>query len=198
MPLTHLLVDFAGVIGQHQRDTDLSDMAGALGIDIVDFESAYWHHRAEYDRGLEDQAYWELVATRPLPGDLVARVVDLDRASWLRLDTKTIEILARHQQGGATVTLLSNAPHFLADAVRRLQELSFFDAMTFSCELGIAKPDPESFTRALAAAGAHAAGTVFIDDRAENIGAAEALDIRSVHFVGAGELDASLEQLSER
>ncbi len=196
MTLPHLLVDFAGVIGHPQRDTDLPEIADVLNISAIDLEAAYWAHRADYDRGLDDLQYWSRVTSHPMTPTAVDRLVELDRASWTRLNHETIDVLARHHQNGSRVTLLSNAPGFLARAVSALPELSFFDAMTFSCGLGIAKPDPQSFTRTLAASGATIADTVFIDDRAENIEAANDLGIRGVLFVDARGLDSSLELVS--
>ena len=196
MPLPHLLVDYAGVIGLQQRETDLPEIADILDLSAIDLETAYWAHRAEYDRGLDDLQYWSRVASRPMTPSAVNRLVELDRASWTRLNHETIDILARHQLNGSRVTLLSNAPGFLARAVQALPELSFFDAMTFSCELGIAKPDPRSFKRTLAATGAKIVDTVFVDDRVENIEAANDLGIQGVLFVDAQDLDRSLELVS--
>ena len=196
MTLPHLLVDFAGVIGHPQRDTDLPEIAGLLNISAIDLEAAYWTHRAEYDRGLDDFQYWGRVASRPMTPSAVDRLVELDQASWTRLNHETIDILARHHHKGSRVTLLSNAPGFLARAVKALPELSFFDAMTFSCDLGVVKPDPRSFTRTIAATGAKIADTVFIDDRLENIEAANNLGIRGVLFAGARDLASSLELVS--
>jgi putative hydrolase of the HAD superfamily len=196
MSQPHLLVDFAGVIGHHQHPDDLAGMAQVLDLPVREFEQAYWHHRAAYDRGLEDVAYWSRVAARPVASPTTAHLVGLDLASWIRVNGDTIEVLSRCHAQGSRLTLLSNAPHFLAHAVRDLPQLSFFDDMVFSCELGIAKPHPDAFARSLAAAGKHADEVIFIDDRDENIEAAEALGIRGALFVHAADLATSLELFS--
>jgi putative hydrolase of the HAD superfamily len=198
MILPHLLVDFAGVIGHHQAPEDLSGMAQLLDVPVRQFQDAYWAHRGEYDRGLGDVAYWSRVAERPVTSPTTARLVQLDLVSWTRLNQETVEILAAYRARGGALTLLSNAPHFLAHAVRAAPQLSFFDCMVFSCELGTAKPDHDAFTRALAKAGASEDQTIFIDDRMENIEAAEALGITGVPFANAVDLGRSLEHLLSR
>lgn len=196
----HLLVDYAGVIGHHQLPEDLQAMAAILNRTQDEFERTYWLDRAAYDMGLDDLAYWSDVAGRALDPETVVRLVELDLRSWTRLNTRTVEVLHEAHRAGRRLTLLSNAPTFLARAVRAMPELSFFGTMVFSCELEIAKPDPNAFLRALDAGGALPGKTVFIDDRDdrdENIVAAETLGIRGVHFESAEGLAQSLRDVSQ-
>jgi HAD superfamily hydrolase (TIGR01509 family) len=63
----------------------------------------------------------------------------------------------------------------------------------------LAKPDPECYTRALDILGASAADVIFIDDRMENVAAAAALGLRSVHFTSADGIRAAVaERLAGR
>ena len=68
---------------------------------------------------------------------------------------------------------------------------SHFGHLLFSCELKLAKPDPECYTRALARLGASAEEVIFIDDRSETVTAAAALGRQSVHFSSPGEVRAA-------
>ena len=55
------------------------------------------------------------------------------------------------------------------------------DVDAYSCLLGAAKPDPDYFRAALAMAGVSADEALFVDDSAENIAAAAALGLRTLH-----------------
>ena len=55
------------------------------------------------------------------------------------------------------------------------------DVDAYSCLLGAAKPDPDYFRAALAMAGVSTGEALFVDDSAENIVAATALGLRTLH-----------------
>jgi putative hydrolase of the HAD superfamily len=100
---------------------------------------------------------------------------------------------------GLPLALLSNAPGELAEAISALPVAAYFGHLLFSCQLKLAKPDPECYNRALARLGASAQDVIFIDDRAENVAAAAALGLRSVHFTSPDEARAVVaERLAER
>jgi putative hydrolase of the HAD superfamily len=55
-----------------------------------------------------------------------------------------------------------------------------FDFVIDSCEVGVRKPSPAIFERALAIGGLAPGDAVFLDDYAANVAAAEAIGIRSI------------------
>ena len=59
--------------------------------------------------------------------------------------------------------------------------LQHFEKAYLSHELHLRKPQPEIYTHVLRDAGLDADGTLFVDDRAENIAAAAALGIHTYH-----------------
>jgi putative hydrolase of the HAD superfamily len=71
-----------------------------------------------------------------------------------------------------------------------LREL--FDVALSSCYLGLRKPDLAIYKRALDILGRPAERVLFIDDRPENVGGAEAAGMRGIQFHGA---DALREEL---
>jgi putative hydrolase of the HAD superfamily len=70
-----------------------------------------------------------------------------------------------------------------------------FDVALSSCFLGLRKPNPAYFERALELLCASAGRILFIDDREENVAAAEAVGICAVRFVDEGQLRGRLEEL---
>jgi HAD superfamily hydrolase (TIGR01509 family) len=73
------------------------------------------------------------------------------------------------------LVLLSNVDQYYWTTVRQLHpELVHFDAVLLSCELGLAKPDSRVFARAAETAGVDPSECYFVDDKLENVKAAQA------------------------
>jgi putative hydrolase of the HAD superfamily len=64
-----------------------------------------------------------------------------------------------------------------------------------SCYMGLRKPEPLIYRRALGILGAAAERTLFIDDRAENADAASSVGMKAIRFTGAGALRKELTSL---
>ncbi|MGA3263281.1 MAG: HAD-IA family hydrolase [Terracidiphilus sp.] len=64
-----------------------------------------------------------------------------------------------------------------------------------SCYLGLRKPEPAIYRRALDILGRPAQRVLFIDDRAENVAGAAAAGIKAIRFVDADSLRRELESL---
>lgn len=73
------------------------------------------------------------------------------------------------------VGVLSNNVPELCDTVRSDPRMARVDAFVFSNEIGVRKPDPRAFAGLTAAIGVPPAQTVFVDDNATNVAAADAL-----------------------
>ncbi|SBT42777.1 putative hydrolase of the HAD superfamily [Micromonospora auratinigra] len=190
-----VVFDLYGVIGCHQSAAARHRIEELAGVAGEAFWSAYWAERPPYDAGLVDAgAYWAGIAGRV--GGLRAPVPDLvaaDLASWSRFDPEMIALLRTLAAGGWRLGLLSNAPAELAAAVEAGQDwLDVFAVRVFSARLGVAKPDPRIYRHCLAALGAPATGAYFVDDRAENVTAAEALGMRGVLFTGPDDVRVAL------
>ena len=129
---------------------------------------------------------------RPVADGEFAELIRGDVGGWLHLDPEAIGVLREAHERGARLTLLSNAPHELADVVETLPELGFFDAYVFSARIGAAKPDPAAFQAALDVMGAPADEVVFIDDREANVAGARAVGIDARRYTNADVLRADL------
>ncbi|HQF03614.1 MAG TPA: HAD-IA family hydrolase [Phycicoccus sp.] len=67
---------------------------------------------------------------------------------------------------------------------------SLFERTFYSCELGVAKPDPRFFEAILQELDLPASAVGFIDDASANVATAEALGIRTYHHPPAGGIAA--------
>lgn len=93
--------------------------------------------------------------------------------------TELIGALAEHY----SLLLLSNVDRYYWEVVRSNHpELNYFDKILLSCDLGLAKPEPEIFRRASRIASADSGRCLFVDDTAANVAAAAALGFKTHHF----------------
>lgn len=196
MRFPHWLVDFGEVISTLQPDHHVDGLVELSGLDAAGFTDRYWEHRPGYDGGVSTQRYWSTVLDRPVDDPLLADLLELDIESWTHLHPGTLDILDEALASGVELSLLSNASSDFGAAFRRLPELTDrFSRFFISGDLGVIKPDPEIYRTALDASGFTAAETLFIDDRSENIVAAEALGITGIQFRGADDLRDRLVEL---
>ena len=198
-----MLFDYGGVISQPPSPQEVASLAGAAGVSVAALAGVYWEWRRAYDLAeLDASGYWRQVGRslgRGFSEAEISELVRLDSASWLRLQAGTVALIEDLAAAGLRLALLSNAPGELAEAISALPVAAYFGHLLFSCQLKLAKPDPECYNRALARLGAGAEEVIFIDDRAENVAAAAALGLRSVHFTSPDEARAAVaERLAER
>lgn len=82
------------------------------------------------------------------------------------------------------VVLFSNATSRLADDVERLGLADEVDAVVSSADIGLAKPDPDVFSRIALANRLMFSEIAFVDRAAQNVATAEILGIRSHLYAG--------------
>jgi len=199
--VTWVMFDYGGVVSHPPSAQDLALLAGAAGAPVPDLMDAYWQWRRAYDLAeLDATGYWREVGRgvgREYDEAEVDELIRLDRAAWLRLQAGTVALVEELAAAGRPLALLSNAPEDLAEAIAGLPVAANFGHLIFSCQLKLAKPDPECYERALATLGARADEVIFLDDRGENVTAAAALGLHSVHFTSpSGARAAVTEQLA--
>jgi 2-haloacid dehalogenase len=108
----------------------------------------------------------------------------------------TVEVLHELRAAGVPLYALSN---WSAEKFRLMRDrhefLAWFDGLVISGEVRVVKPDPRIFEHLLSTFGLEPGRTVFIDDNAANIDAAEAMGFRTVRFSSPDQLRASLRAL---
>jgi putative hydrolase of the HAD superfamily len=94
------------------------------------------------------------------------------------------------------LAMLNNEARELNDyRIERFQFGRYFDVFLSSCYLGLRKPDPKFFDLALDVLQRDPEEVVFIDDRAHNCEAAQALGIHAIRFQDETQCVQALERL---
>lgn len=194
MPI--LLFDLFGVIAKHQSEAGRARIEHVAGVSGPGFWQAYWSLRPPYDRG--DQygpAYWRTVAEKLGQGFTDQRIADLvaaDVDSWSEVDEEMVAFVGDLAAAGVRLGLLSNIPAELATHYERHSWLDAFSVRAFSCRIGYAKPESGAYDWCATAFDAPASNVLFIDDRAENVTAAEAAGMRGHLFSSLDALRSAL------
>ena len=142
------------------------------------------HFWNEYDRGTLslDEVMEHLMArsgfSREKCVDFVQRAIDMQEA--IRPTEELIKALKA--DGRYRLFVLSNMSHEFIEFLRRVPVYRHFDGEVVSCEEGICKPEPEIYRLLLERYALDPAETLFIDDRPENVEAAEREGIVGFHY----------------
>lgn len=140
-------------------------------------------------------AYWQDVAERlKLSSTDVAQLAE-DFYSGDQLDMANIQLIERLRADGHPVALLSNDSLELLPKLERLGITHLFDPLVVSAQIRVMKPDAAAYQAVLSRLGRPAEGTVFIDDRQENIDGATALGIHGVLYTNDLDLESVLHNL---
>ena len=190
------MFDLFGVIALDQRPGAQAEMAAGCDAPADAFTEAYWDCRPPYDAGRQSPTdYWTAVLRRlSRPVDLGTieklRLTDID--SWSRVDDRMVAYV-QSLRTRAEVALLSNIPVDHADAFLAAQPwLRNLDYVAFSGKIKAAKPDPAAFRHCVAAMHAAPADFLFIDDREENVRAAQTVGMAGYVFTGLEELQTAI------
>ncbi|OPC78956.1 hypothetical protein B4N89_33110 [Embleya scabrispora] len=197
-----IVFDFGGVICVPPSDAASEALAGVVGVTAAELWPAYWPDRIDYDAGTLDAAgFWGGVCARlgrPTPDAARLDVlVAADLAVWMDLNRDTLDLLAELAEpaGDADpvgLALLSNAPIEMARHIEEQDWSRLFRHRVFSADLGLAKPDARIYLHLCERLDARPDQLLFIDDRPENLTAARALGIESLHYTDTPTLRADL------
>ena len=183
MNLRAVIFDFGGVLCFHPSAQQLSEAAALCRLTLPEFVEAFWRKRREYDRGTDPAVYWRDIAQstqRHFDDAMVAEMIRREVDFWSRYDQRIFDWIAELRRAGLRTSILSNLPKPLAERLRATPGfLDHFDQVTFSCDLGVIKPEREIYDYALRGLGVTPAEALFLDDRAENIEGARAVGLRA-------------------
>lgn len=176
------LFDYGMVISEAPTEQDWVALSEAAELPLQEPDGPYWQHRVSYDVGQIDvDEYWSLVLGREVSAGLREELHALDLRAWSNLNTDTLDVLEAIDSSGTNMALLSNMPTEMANFFQHSSIWAkYFSHLFFSGQLGLVKPDPEIYQHVLQTLDVPAASVIFIDDRQENLDAAEALGIQTV------------------
>ncbi|MEU8251687.1 HAD family phosphatase [Nonomuraea sp. NPDC048916] len=188
-----IVFDLYGVIARIQTDAAKQRLVDLAGVPGESFWEAYWACRPAYDAGQDSGAYWATVAER-LGASFadVAALIEADLDSWCRVDEEMVSLVCELADQGRTLGLLSN---IIEDLVpiwesRHGSWLGRFASRTYSCRIGVAKPDRRAYEICAERIGTHPSDVLFFDDNEANVLAARETGMMAELFTSADQVRA--------
>ncbi len=187
IPIAAVAFDYGNVLSRPPAPEYRARLRALTRLSAAEFEQYYTQHRLAYDRGsLTGHAYWsELLGHTAIPPtpEVILQLINMDVASWLRLDERLLQWAARLKAAGVRTAILSNMPSDVLAGVRRQGRwLALFDVTIFSCEVVCVKPEAVIYHRLLEALQVPDEQVLFIDDTEDNVKAAKQVGLQSVFY----------------
>jgi putative hydrolase of the HAD superfamily len=198
MPIRAVIFDYGEVLCQPDPTAHRA-LLDVAGFDEATFQQHYWSDRHDYDLGRFDgSAFWRKIGEetgRAFTPVQIQSLIEQDVLQWTSLlDEPMLAWSAALQEAGFVTAILSNMPFEIDHYMRQeFGWLAHFTHLTFSCEHGIAKPDPAIYTYTCDQLGVLPEEALFIDDKQVNVEAAERIGLQAIQFRNIAQLRDELE-----
>jgi putative hydrolase of the HAD superfamily len=119
----------------------------------------------------------------------------LESDIWTQINQDTLDLAREIKSSGTKIAILSNMPFdLLVDLRKKFVWLEEFDVLTWSCELGIIKPDEGIYHACREQLGCEAGRALFFDDRPRNVDGARRVGMHACVFESAAQARAIVER----
>jgi putative hydrolase of the HAD superfamily len=194
--ITTIFFDLGGVCLSNGWDHEQRQaLARKLGFDYETFDSRHRQVVDTLERGqltLEDYLQWTLFY-EPRAFTLAQVVDEMQRLSTAFGETLDL-VRALRASGRYLLATLNNESRELNEyRIERFGLRELFSAFFTSCYLGLIKPQPDMYRRALQITQRRPDECAFVDDRPMNAEVARILGMQPVQFTSAEHLEADLQ-----
>jgi putative hydrolase of the HAD superfamily len=198
--LRAVIFDYGKVLSLTADEDAHRELLTTTGLPLEVFEQHYWANRDAYDVGeLSGRTYWEKIAQDtgvPFSEEQLAHLVTTDTRMWLNVNEPMLAWAGNLRHAGFRIAILSNLGDALVEhMVTKVDWVKRFHHATWSSQLNIVKPNPAIYLHTVERLGVEPSQALFIDDKPENIRAAEALGIHGICFT---DIEALAEELKRR
>ena len=189
-----IIFDVGGVLLRTEDHSYRCRWEAELGLEHGEAEEIVFNSEMgqKAQRGeISDEELWQWIGQRL---ELGQRLEAFRQDFWAGdvLDEDLVALI-RSLRPRYQTAVISNATDALRDSLaRKLGIADAFDVIIGSADLGIMKPSPVIYERALADLDREAQESLFIDDFQHNVTAAQALGMSAIHFRPGLDLAAEL------
>lgn len=197
-----VVFDFGGVLMRTLDPAGRRAWESRLGLDpgaleLIIHQSDLW---IEAQQGLRTpESYWEGVRERLglSPADLIQ--LRRDYFSGDVLDRDLITLIESLRAQGYKVGLLSNDSLYLEEKLRvSLGITDCFDAVVISAQIGVMKPEAQSYRAIAHKLGLSLPECVFIDDNTANVDGARGVGMKAILYRAGMDVSAALAPVLEQ
>ena len=181
--IKNIVFDLGGVVVAHNAESfkeKLGEFFSFVFGPDMKCVPMFWQ---DYDRGVLtiDETAAEVAKFRNCTAE-TAKEHMLYAISLQEEVEPTAKLIKELKERGYKLYVLSNMSKEYIEFLREFPVFEYFDEQVVSCEIGIGKPDRRIYEYLLSNYDLDPAETIFIDDRKDNVDAAEELGITPFHF----------------
>jgi putative hydrolase of the HAD superfamily len=192
MAIRAVIFDYGMVLSKPADPAAHERMIAVSGLPGGKFDRHYWRHRHSYDLGMKGPEWWQMIARdagTTFSPEQIDDLIESDILMWTSLNEEMLGWVVALQNAGFRTAILSNMVWEILGYMRQeFGWLAHFQHHTWSCELGIGKPDPAIYIHTCEKLGTLPSETLFLDDKSENTAGAEKVGLHAIRF-------SSIEQL---
>lgn len=185
------IFDVGGVLSDEGLQAMLDDMKTSLSIDDSILQEIFEVQIPLIGSGKIDEVeFWDQVSTTygTRKVDVSENLLGRAYAESLQPQVDVLKLVKVIGDAGIKLAILSNTIEQHAQPLRVAGIYDDFNHVFLSHEIGFRKPNPKAYEYALSELDITAPEAVFIDDRLENIEAANQLGIHGLLFTSADQL----------
>jgi putative hydrolase of the HAD superfamily len=193
MAIRAVIFDYGKVLSNSEDPAAREKLVALSTLEAASFDAHYWRHRHNYDLGvLNGRTYWARVASDAgitYSPDQIDALIETDVVMWTSLNEEMLAWVVALQDAGFRTAILSNMGWECLGYMRQeFGWLAHFQHHTWSCELGIAKPDPAIYLHTCEKLDVTPQETIFLDDKTENIDSANSVGLHGILFTTVEQL----------
>jgi len=185
--ITTIIFDFGGVLAYSDIEFASQKFHEDYGIDKQELKKQmlFWADNSS-DKEDDSEYFKKIGKLFKLKKDELTKV-------FLRVEpTGALEIVKELKKKDYGLFLLSNQLTFKTNYLKNNYDFSAFDALFFSNELKLRKPNKDIFEFVLKKINKTPKECVFIDDTLENLKSANSLGLKTIHFRDVPQLRTDL------
>lgn len=170
-----IIFDWGGVLAPADTEIAAKRLSGIFGCDFLQLKEKMGKYEKECSESSDYSSFLSKIeAEFRIPKEEAIRAL-VEIPVWSGFE------LAKSFAGKFKLCILSDQMQFKIDHIKENNDLSFFDYVLFSSEIGVQKPSKEAFQMMLDRLGESPENCLFIDDREKNIEAAKKLGFQVIH-----------------
>jgi putative hydrolase of the HAD superfamily len=192
MAIRAVIFDYGMVLSNPADPEAHQRMISVSGLSREELDRCYWQNRHSYDLGMTGSEFWQKVASdagTTFTPEQIEGLIESDILMWTSLNEEMLGWVVALQNAGYRTAILSNMVWEIMGYMRQeFGWLSWFQHHTWSCELGIGKPDAGIYLHTCEKLDVLPSEALFIDDKIENVKGAEAAGLHAIQFSSVDQL----------
>ncbi len=199
MPIQVILFDIGGVFFKWKDRWLFNDIADRFGLSELHLTDECQKEMPNLRLGkISEQEMWQRIGrqinSKELSNSKDPLIHDFFK-SKINIDDSVFATIRQLREKNIKMGILSNTALPMHSAVEELIDISYFDFLFLSYEIGMEKPDDAIFEHVIEKIPHAREEILFVDDRLSNVNAAKNFGMKAIHFMNTVHMVEDLNDL---